>query len=150
MMAALGGVNMIFGLGLLETGITFDYAKLLIDNEIARMIKETLAGIRITRETLALDIIREVGPGGEFISHEHTYQHFREELSQYKLFDKQTRSNWEAQGGKDLVEKAYEEAKKIVESHKPMALPSGAAAKIQDIVKEAEEHYGVIISKGGD
>ena len=143
MMAALGGVNMIFGLGLLETGMTFDYAKLLIDNEIARMIKETLAGIPITRETLALDIIREVGPGGEFISHEHTYQHFRGEQSQYKLFDKQTRNNWESQGEKDLVMKAYEEAKKIMESHQAMVLPSGAAGKVHDIVKEAEEHYGV-------
>ncbi len=147
MMAALGGVNIIFGLGLLETGITFDYAKLLIDNEIARMIKETLAGIRITRETLALDVIREVGPGGEFISHEHTYRHFRGELSQYKLFDKQTRDNWEAQGGKELLEKAYEEAQQIIKTYKPYPLLEGAEGKIRDIVKDAEEHFGLPVSK---
>ena len=138
---------MVFGLGLLETGIIFDYAKLLIDNEIARMIKETLAGISVTKETLCLDVIKQVGPGGEFISHGHTFHHFKKEMSQNRLFDKQTRDDWKAEGGKDLVEKAYEEARQIMKTHEAYPLPSGAEAKIRDIVNEAEEHYGIPLSK---
>ena len=128
---------------MLEMGITFDFGQLVMDNDFAGMIKHAVRGIQVNDSTLSVDIINEVGPFGEFISHEHTYQHFRGEQSQYKLFDKQTRNNWEAQGGKDLVMKAYEEAKMIMESHQPMALPAGAAEKVQDIVKEAEAHYGV-------
>jgi len=57
---ALAGINMIYGLGMLAQGITFDYAQLVITNEIARMIKEVVAGIKVDKDTLALEVIYAV------------------------------------------------------------------------------------------
>ncbi len=59
---------MIYGLGMLGLGITFDYSKLVMDNEFAGMILHALKGIEVDEESLALAAIREVGPGGEFVS----------------------------------------------------------------------------------
>ncbi len=68
---------MIYGPGMLESGITFDYGQLVLDCEIARMIKHTLQGIPVNDDTLAIDTIKEVGPGGDYLMHEHTFNHMR-------------------------------------------------------------------------
>jgi len=139
---ALAGANLIYGLGMLELGITFDFAQLVMDNEIARMIKKSVGGIDVNEEEMAVDVIQQVGAGGEFISHEHTFQHFREQ-SQNRLIDRRMRDAWLAEGGKDLTERAYEEAKRILENHKPDPLPNGAAETMREIVDSAEEEYGL-------
>ena len=59
---------MIYGLGMLESGITFDYGQLVLDCEFARMIKHTVQGIPVTDETLAVDAIKEIGPGRDITS----------------------------------------------------------------------------------
>jgi trimethylamine--corrinoid protein Co-methyltransferase len=62
------------------------------------------------------------------------------EMSRAKLFDRRTREAWlEATGGKDLSQRAYEEAKRIMTTHKPMALPDGASGAIKDLIKEYED-----------
>ncbi len=133
---------MIYGPGMLELGVTFDYAQLLIDNEIARMVNKVVAGIPVTDESLAVDVIKEVGSTGEFITKEHTYKYYKDQ-SQSKLIDRRMRESWLEKGGKDLTERAYEEAIHIMETHKPDPLPAGAAEEMRRIVEEAEEEYGV-------
>jgi len=137
---------MIYGLGMLAQGITFDYAQLVIDNEIARMIKEVVAGIRVDKDTLALEVIQAVGAAGEYISHEHTYSNFRELASQNKLIYRGTRDAWEKEGSTDLTERAYEEAISIYNSYKVKPLPEDVISKMRSIVNEAEDHYGVELS----
>ena len=137
---------MIYGLGMLAQGITFDYAQLVISNEIARMIKEVVAGIKVDQDTLALEVIHAVGAAGEFISNEHTYSNFRELASKNKLIFRGTRDTWEKEGSKDLTERAYEEAIEIYNSFKIKPLPQDVVKKMRDIVNEAEEHYGVALS----
>jgi trimethylamine--corrinoid protein Co-methyltransferase len=132
----------IYGLGMLELGMTFDYAQLLIDNEIARMVKKSVEGINVNAEELAVNVIGQVGAGGEFVSNEHTFRHFREQ-SQNKLIDRKMRDAWLAEGAKDLTERAYEEAKQILENHKPEPLIPGASETMRAIVEEAEKEYGV-------
>lgn len=134
---------MIYGLGMLELGITFDYAQLVMDNEMAKMINKIVGGIPINDETLAVDVIKEVGASGEFITQEHTYRHFKTEQSQSKLIDRTMRDTWLANGGKDFTERAYAHAITILENHKPDPLPAGAAEKIRAIVEQAEEEYGL-------
>jgi trimethylamine--corrinoid protein Co-methyltransferase len=58
---------MIYGSGMLESGITFDYGQLVLDCEMARMIKHTVQGFPVTDDSLALDVIKEIGPGGHFL-----------------------------------------------------------------------------------
>ncbi len=138
---------MIYGLGMLAQGITFDYAQLVITNEIARMIKEVVAGIKVDKDTLALDVIHAVGAAGEYISHEHTYSSFRKLASKNELIYRGTRDTWEKEGSKDLTERAYEEAISIFKTFKVKPLPQDMVSKMRSIVNEAEDHFGVKLSE---
>lgn len=141
--SALAGANIVYGAGGLESGLTFDYAKLIMDAEQLRRINKVLEGIDITDETIALDVIKEVGPGGEFTSHDHTYTHMRK-MSQFQLFDRRNRYAWmKKTGGRDITERAYEQAKYILENHKPAPLPEGADQAMRAVVEEYEEELGV-------
>jgi trimethylamine---corrinoid protein Co-methyltransferase len=131
---------------MLAQGITFDYAQLLIDNEIARMIKEVVGGIKVDRDTLALEVIQSVGAAGEFVSNEHTYSHFREVASDNKLIYRGTRDAWQNAGSKDLTERAYEEAIQIFNNFKIKPLPKDVVSRVRSIVNEAEDHYSVKLS----
>ncbi len=124
---------------MLELGITFDYAQLVIDNEMAEMIKYTIKGIDINDYTMAVDVIKDVGIGGEFISHDHTFSNFKTNQSGTTLFDRRMRESWEDLGGKNLLERATEKAKWILENHKPDPLPAGTEALMEDVIAEAEE-----------
>jgi trimethylamine--corrinoid protein Co-methyltransferase len=136
--SALAGANVIYGAGCLESGLTFDYAKLMMDAEMIRNVQQVVRGIEVNDETMAVDVIKQVGPGGEFMTHPHTFKHMKE-LSQSKLFDRRNRSNWmSASGGKDLTERAYVEAKRVLETYKPAPLPDGAAEAMNSIIKDYE------------
>lgn len=127
--------------------MTFDYAKLVMDNEFAGMIKKVISGIEVNEETLAVDVIKQVGAGGEFVSHEHTCKHFRQEQSKTKVIDRRMREDWFALGGKDLTERANEVAQEIYSNYTVEQLPSDVKRKLRDIVNEAEAYYKVKLSK---
>jgi trimethylamine--corrinoid protein Co-methyltransferase len=133
---------MIYGSGMLESGITFDYGQLVLDCEIARMIKHTVQGFEVTDDSLALDVIKEIGPGGHFLMHEHTFDRMRTQ-SQPEIIDRRSRSVWEAAGATTAYERATEKAKWILENHKPEPLPDDVLAKIRSIVVETEKEMGV-------
>jgi trimethylamine--corrinoid protein Co-methyltransferase len=141
--AALAGANIVYGMGAMESLLTFDYAAMITGAEQAERIMRIIGGIPITDESMVLDLIHEVGPGGNFMSQEHTYRHMRS-MSQSKLFDRRTREDWlEMTGGKDVTERAYEEAMRIMAEHKPMPLPNGAAEQISALVADYEAELGV-------
>ncbi len=136
--SALAGANIVYGAGCLESGLTFDYAKLIMDAEQFRRIQHVIKGIDIREDTLALDVIKAVGPGGEYMTHEHTFDYMRN-MSRSKLFNRENREDWiEKTGGKDLTERAYEVALHIIENHKPLPLPDGAAKTMRSIVEDYE------------
>lgn len=143
MLPALTGSNMIYGMGMLEMGMTMSYGQLLIDAEIVRMIRRIMQGIAVNQTTLALDVITAVGPGGTYLGQRHTMQHMRKESSQAKLIDRRMYDNWVRSGKKDMAERANEEALRILESHKPIPLPAAAAKEIRAIIEEAEYETGV-------
>jgi trimethylamine--corrinoid protein Co-methyltransferase len=142
-LAALAGANLIYGLGMLDMGMTLDWAQLVMDNEMAGMIKHVVRGIPVTDETLAVDVIHEIGPFGDFISHDHTRKHMRTIQSQPKLIDRRRRDFWLQLGGTDLAQRAKEEAKYILKTHKPDPLPPGVASTLRSIVQNAEEELCV-------
>jgi len=139
----LAGANIIYGLGMLELGITLDFAQLVIDNEIAAMIKWAVKGIQVSDYEMAVNVIKDVGVAGEFVTHQHTYDNFKTGQSNTRLFDRQMRESWEALGGKDLLERATEKAKFILENHKPDPLPEGTADFMAEIIQEAQEEEGL-------
>jgi len=144
-MSALAGANIVFGSGALEQGLTIDYAKIVMDAEMIKMIQIAINGIEITDEKLAMDVIHEVGHGGAYITHEHSLRSMRSQ-SQTKLFDRRSRYDWmEHTRGKELRDQAYETAMDILQSHQPYALPNGASESMSKIVNEFEKE----IKKGG-
>jgi trimethylamine--corrinoid protein Co-methyltransferase len=127
---------------MIEMGMTIDYGQMVMDNEFARMIKYLVQGIPVNDETLAVDVIKEIGVGKDFLSHGSTYKHMRTQ-SQPKLIDRRMREDWQAAGGKDIYHRALEEARYILENHKPDPLPNDVVAAIRSIVEEAEAELGI-------
>lgn len=138
----MAGANVIYGLGMIESGMTFDFGQLVMDNEFARMIRFSLGGIPVTDHTLAVDVTRDVGQFRDFLGHDHTYEGMRTQ-SQPELLHRQTRSAWDAEGGKALHETALEQARHILENHTPLALPQGVADDLEALVRQAEKEQGV-------
>jgi trimethylamine--corrinoid protein Co-methyltransferase len=134
-MAALAGTNLIYGLGMIESGVTFDYAQLVIDNEMARMVKQVVGGIRVDDESLAVDDISRVGSFGDFLSLDATMRHMRE-TSQPELIDRRVREDWEARGGTDMYQRALVKARDILEDHRPEPLPDDVLRQIRGIVED--------------
>jgi len=142
LLPALAGANLIYGLGMIESGMTFDFGQLVMDDEFAAMIKMCVGGIPVRDETLALDVIGEIGPFGDFLSHEHTMAHMRSQ-SQPTLIDRRVREEWKAAGSTTLYDRALVKARQILETHVPDPLADGVADELAAIVRGAERELGV-------
>lgn len=138
MLPALTGSNVIYGMGMLEMGMTMSYEQLLIDQEIVRMIRRVLQGIPVNKETIALDVIQKVGPAGNYLAERHTLKYMRQELSTTNLINRRMRDNWEKAGAKDIAQTAREQAIEILENYKPIPLSDEVSKKIRSIVEEGE------------
>ena len=142
LLPALAGANLIYGLGMLESGVTIDYAQLVMDAEFARMVKFCVPGIPVSDETLSIDVIADVGPFSDFLSHDDTYKGMRGQ-SQSKFIDRRVREEWAADGSTSLHDRALVEARRILETHVPEPLTDEVAAKLKSIISEAEDELGV-------
>ena len=132
---------------MLEMGVTFDFGQLVMDNEFAAMIKHAVRGIPVNDETLAVDVIKEIGPFKDFLSHKHTLKHMRSQ-SQPVMIDRRRRSKWEQLGGTDIYQRSTEKARDILENHKPEPLPKDVLSTLRSIVEDAEGELGVTKQKG--
>lgn len=142
LMAALAGANLIYGAGMTESGVTFDAAQFVLDNELAAMIKHTVAGIPVDDGTLAVDDIHAVGPFSDFLSLDATMKHMRSQ-SQPTLMDRRVREEWQAMGSRDAYAQAQEKAREIMEEHRPEPLPDDVLGRMRAIVVEADRTAGV-------
>ena len=138
----MAGANVIYGLGMLEMGITFDLAQLVWDHEIAEMILHALKGVPVNDITLAIDVIKEMGIGKDYLSHPTTYEHMRSQ-SPARLIDRRMREDWEAAGSKDAYQRSYEKMIEILETYEPPQLPEEVLQNVRNIVVEAEKELGV-------
>jgi len=138
LLCALAGANFIHdAAGLMEFALTVCYEKFVIDNEILGMVMRAVEGIRIDDATLAFDLIKQVGPGGNFVTAKHTRRFMRSEHYQPSLSDRNSREDWEAKGGKVTWERAAERVKEILANHKyslPAAIRQQVLSEITDIV----------------
>ena len=130
---------MIYGLGMLELGVTFSYAQLLIDDEIAAMCKRVVQGIPVNDETLAVDIIKRVGAGKDFLGQRHTRDFMAREQSKPKIIDRRMRGAWMKRGGKSMADRANEKALEILETHKPVPLPDDVLKEFKEIIQRAQQ-----------
>jgi trimethylamine--corrinoid protein Co-methyltransferase len=137
LMVGMAGMNMCQSLGTMSWGQYGAAEMAVICDEMVAMIRRVLSGIAFDDETLALDVIREVGPGGSFLQHDHTVAHFRKELFFPKFFRRQTLEQWQAAGGKMIHDVAHERVEEILRTAGPVPLPPGADAEIERAVRRA-------------
>lgn len=137
----MGGVNLIYGLGMLDLGMTFSYEQLVIDNEIARMVQRAIDGIEVSDETLAVDVMQKVGPAGTFLGQRHTVKHMKagKEASVAQLFDRTMRATWDAAGQPMINDVANAKVRDIIENHEPKALDQKVQDELNAIVAEGRK-----------
>jgi len=129
---------MIYGVGMLDSALTWDYASALLQNEFLDMVLKVVEGIQVSEANIAYDVIKDVGPGGEFLTHDHTYQNFKR-LSRTKLMNRNTRESWQEAGSPDIVELAYERSIDILNNYKPAPRPEHVQKELDRIYAEFEE-----------
>jgi len=138
LLCALAGANFIHdAAGLMEFALTACYEKYVIDNEILGMVMRAVDGIKVNDDTLAFDLIKEAGPGGNFVTTKHTRRFMRSEHYQPSLSDRDSREEWEAKGRKTTLERATESVEKLIASHNwslPADIRKQVLSEIQGIV----------------
>jgi len=111
---AAWGVNIVWGAGNLESTLCMSAEMLVIDDELIGSIRRFCRGIPVSDETLALDLIREVGLHADYLSTEHTLLHFQEEIRHSRLMVRTKRDAWEKRGSRALDERAAERVREIL------------------------------------
>ncbi|MBI5563739.1 MAG: trimethylamine methyltransferase family protein [Chloroflexi bacterium] len=136
LMEALSGGQLIHDLGYLESGLSGSLAQLAICDEIVSFIKPFLQPVEINDETLALDLIDQIGPDGSFLNTPHTRRHYKERWYP-NLIERFNYGQWQARGGKTLAERAADKVEKILATHQPPLLSEDAARAVHTIVERA-------------
>lgn len=136
---ALGKTSMIYGLGMLDMGMAVSYEQLLIDGEFVRMFKRIEQGITINPETLAVDVIKAVGPASNFLNQKHTRKFMHDEISTSNLIDRRNYDVWKREGSLDMVQRANIQAKKLLGTHEPVWLTKEQISKLDCIIEKASK-----------
>jgi trimethylamine--corrinoid protein Co-methyltransferase len=134
----LCGSHLVHDLGYLESGLTGSLAQLVICDEIVSWIRTALEPLEINDETLALDVIEEVGPDGDFLGTKHTLQHFQERWYP-TLIDHDFYDGWVKRGSRDLSRRAAERVDQILSEHRPEPL----SEKVKETLKEIVERCSI-------
>lgn len=139
MAAGLSGANLIHDVGFLESGLIGSHEMVVLSDETIGMVKRFLAGVEVSDETLALEAIKEVGPGGNFLAHEHTLRNFRKEFWFPKLMDRNKYSTWQAAGSKRLGDRVRQRVTEILATHQVPPLPETVEAGIDRLLALADQ-----------
>ncbi|MDJ0784651.1 MAG: trimethylamine methyltransferase family protein [Desulfosarcinaceae bacterium] len=140
LLSALAGVNyMTQSIGGMDMGLSVSYRKIMIDHEMLGSIVRCLQGVTVDEEALAYEVIKNVGPGGTFLTQMHTLQNFRREHFLADLADTTSYPSWDAKGRISLESKAAENVKEILANHEPAPLPESVVTELDAIEKEVLE-----------
>ena len=142
-LAALAGVNMVSGVGMLDYESCQSLEKLLLDNEVCGMARRLVAGISDRSTVPAPGLLGEVVEAGHFLSHPHTREHFRKELHfPGKLINRGSYSEWTGRGAPSSMEAAALEVKRIIEAGNPAPLPPGVQARLDQLMRDDARRLG--------
>ena len=134
----LAGLNLIHDVGYMDNGMVCSTAQLILGDENIGMTKRFIRGIEVNSETLARELIEQVGPGGHFLDCDHTYEHFKNELWRPNLMTRTAYEEWQDQGSKDTATRIQETLRDIVENHAAPSLPDKALAGLKAIRQKGE------------
>ena len=136
-MASATGSDMLLGVGLLNGSMIWSFSQMLLDCEVFGLVAKMMEGIAVDEETLAVEAVRDVGPGGTFLTHPHTRRHLRE-LWRNSFLDRRPYSVWEEK--KDgAADWALGRARKILAGHQPTPLEPRLEAELNRIIAVSEK-----------
>ena len=136
----LAGAVGIGTVGHLENAVTFSPQQLVIDNEVFRAVRRTLRPIEVNDDTLALNVIRELGIGGNYLSETHTAKHFRDELFLSDLFETTAWETSHTQDLKGMEAKARVKARDIRQKEPEIVVDNNQLKAIDEVLERAATH----------
>jgi trimethylamine--corrinoid protein Co-methyltransferase len=128
------GSNLNHDVGYLDFGLTASLELVVLVDEYIGMNRKIFAGVEVTPATLAVDVVRDVGPGGDFLAHRHTAKNVRKAQWRPTIINRQGHVRWQEEGGLDLKEKARLKALRLLEEHQAAPLDAAVAARIDALV----------------
>ncbi|RPH37312.1 hypothetical protein EHM92_03000, partial [bacterium] len=154
-LAALAGINVVSGGGMMDYETCQSLEKLVIDDEICAMAYRLLEGIRQRDDPIARDLFSEFGKqagGFEFLTHPHTLQWFREEQHVSRIVDRGKYGQWVADGKPSLAARAHKRVEELLAVPAASGLPSGVLAELRAIMGRHGQRYGLekIPAENGD
>jgi trimethylamine--corrinoid protein Co-methyltransferase len=135
--AALAGSNLVHCIGAIEDCMTVSLEAFVLGDEIIAMVRSIAGGMMVSQETLALDLLKKVGPGGHFIDQEHTLHHFREHHYS-KMIDRRMYDAWVLRSAKTMNDRMTEKVHWILENHDPEPLPDDILRELDRLLARAE------------
>jgi len=141
MTALLHGANLVHDVGFMDSGMQGSLQLQVIADDTIGFLRAATAGVLVDDETLALDVVEELGPTGDYLSHAHTLRHFREPFYS-KLADKGTYSQWADRGKTSMEERAAKLVDKILEKAQPQPLPTDVQRDLARIVQREQARIG--------
>lgn len=142
-LTAMAGASAIFGLGMLESGITFDFLQAVLDNDIARMVRFAVNGVSTDDEMLALNDIKRVGHTGSFLTSPMTMKYMRGMLSAPDTFERFNRGRWEKKGQRNAEDLARDKLKRIFDITRFTPLSPSVTKEVKRLREEVERVEGV-------
>lgn len=139
LMAAMAGVNYITCVGTLESTNLGAHVLSVIDNEIIGRVERAMRGIDLNETTLALDVIENVGPDGNYLMEAHTQKHFREEHFIPKISDRDPLEAWEKAGKPTAIDHAQKQMEKMLQNHQENDLDPKLVAELDKFVAIVNE-----------
>jgi len=133
MTALLHGANIVHDVGFMDSGLQGSLQLLVMANEFIGFLRAATRGVEVSEETLALDVVEELGPTGNYLEHPHTMRHLREPFYS-SLLDKGGYAQWEKRGRKTMEQSAADKVDKILEIHEVEPLPAEVRQNIAEIV----------------
>ena len=144
LLAGMTGVNVISGPGMLDFVGTQSLEKLVLDNEICGMVLRYLKGIEMDEDAMALDVIKGIGPGGDFLNTAHTRRWFKKEVTIPGLpIDRQDRKAWHEAGSMKALVRATRHVQQILSSNRPRPLDRAVERALDNTMKQVARRHGV-------
>lgn len=138
MMAALSGANLVHDIGLLGNATLVMPEMIVATDEIINMIRHLFPELVVDEAGLAVEVISDVGPGGEFVTHDHTLNHFRDIWYPELLYRGGARA-WNSSDQLTFEQRVNAKTRDLIESHRPEPLPEDVADQLDDVIKRAEK-----------
>jgi len=130
---AQAGSHLVHDMGYLESGLTGSLAQLVVCDELVGWVRAALEPVEITEETLALDVIDEIGPDGQYLDSLHTLHHYGDRWYP-RVLDRLGYDAWVGRGGRDLARAAAERVEDLLKEHEPEPLPEETRRRVQAVV----------------